>query len=125
MPLLERKARLAQLLQGMAGGRIRYVEHIIDSHGDTVSQSACKLGLEGIVSKRLDAPYTGGRGDSWRKAKCRAGHEVVLGGWTTESGTLRSLLAGVNREDILCTSGASAPATGARRSRICCRSSRR
>ena len=59
------------------------------------------MGLEGIVSKRLDAPYSSGRGDSWRKAKCRAGHEVVLGGWTSEAGTLRSLLAGVNREGHL------------------------
>ena len=53
------------------------------------------------MSKRLSAPYSSGRGDSWRKAKCRAGHEVVLGGWTTESGTLRSLLAGVNRDGHL------------------------
>ncbi len=97
LPLLERKARLARLLQGIAGERIRYVQHIIDSHADTVLLSACKLGLEGIVSKRRDAAYTAGRGDSWRKTKCRPGHEVVLGGWTTESGTLRSLLAGVNR----------------------------
>ncbi|MGP8163940.1 MAG: DNA ligase D [Steroidobacteraceae bacterium] len=101
MPLLERKARLAQLLQGIAGGRIRYVEHIIDSHADTVLLSACKLGLEGIVSKRQDAAYSGGRGDSWRKAKCRPGYEVVLGGWTTESGTVRSLLAGVYRRGHL------------------------
>ncbi len=101
MPLLERKARLAQLLQGIAGGHIRYVEHIIDSHADTVLLSACKLGLEGIVSKRQDAAYTGRRGDGWRKAKCRPGYEVVLGGWTTESGTVRSLLAGVNRRGHL------------------------
>ena len=59
------------------------------------------MGLEGIVSKRLDAPYSSGRGDTWRKAKCRAGHEVVLGGWTSEAGTLRSLLAGVNRDGHL------------------------
>jgi bifunctional non-homologous end joining protein LigD len=59
------------------------------------------MGLEGIVSKRLAAPYRSGRGDGWRKSKCRAGHEVVLGGWTTEAGTLRSLLAGVNRDGHL------------------------
>ena len=63
--------------------------------------SACKMHLEGIVSKRLDAPYTSGRTGSWTKAKCRAGHEVVLGGWTTEGGGLRSLLAGVNRDGHL------------------------
>jgi bifunctional non-homologous end joining protein LigD len=36
--------------------------------------------LEGIVSKRLDAPYISGRSGGWTKAKCRAGHEVMLGG---------------------------------------------
>jgi bifunctional non-homologous end joining protein LigD len=96
LPLLERKARLARLLDGSRGEHIRFVSHL-ESRGDTVLESACKMGLEGIVSKRLDAPYSSGRGDSWRKSKCRAGHEVVLGGWTTEAGTLRALLAGVNR----------------------------
>jgi bifunctional non-homologous end joining protein LigD len=95
LPLAERKARLEKLLEG-SPEHIRFVSHL-QSQGDTVLESACKMGLEGIVSKRLDAPYSSGRGDSWRKAKCRAGHEVVLGGWTTEGGTLRSLLAGVNR----------------------------
>jgi bifunctional non-homologous end joining protein LigD len=100
MPLSERKLRLQQLLDAAPGEHIRYVRHL-ESRGDTVLESACKMGLEGIVSKRLDAPYSSGRGDSWRKAKCRAGHEVVLGGWTTDSGTLRSLLAGVNRDGHL------------------------
>jgi bifunctional non-homologous end joining protein LigD len=49
------------------------------------------------VSKRLDAPYVSGRQGGWTKAKCRAGQEVVLGGWTTEDGRFRSLLAGVYR----------------------------
>jgi bifunctional non-homologous end joining protein LigD len=57
--------------------------------------------LEGIVSKRLDAPHVSGRSGGWTKAKCRAGHEVVLGGWTTEAGGLPSLLAGVNRDGHL------------------------
>jgi bifunctional non-homologous end joining protein LigD len=100
LPTALRKARLERLLQGASGERLRYVQHIESSGADVLS-SACKLGLEGIVSKRLDAPYTSGRGDGWRKTKCRAGHEVVLGGWTTEAGTLRSLLAGVNRDGHL------------------------
>ena len=61
-------------------------------------QSACRMSLEGIVSKRLDAPYRSGRTGSWTKAKCRAGHEVVIGGWTSEGGQLRSLLVGVYRD---------------------------
>jgi bifunctional non-homologous end joining protein LigD len=100
LPLAERKARLEKLLEDSPGEHIRFVSHL-QSQGDTVLKSACKMGLEGIVSKRLDAPYSSGRGDSWRKAKCRAGHEVVLGGWTIEGGTLRSLLAGVNRDGHL------------------------
>jgi bifunctional non-homologous end joining protein LigD len=96
LPLAARKERLERLLENGAGERIRYVKHL-ESRGDSVLKSACSMGLEGIVSKRLAAPYRSGRGDDWRKSKCRAGHEVVLGGWTTESGTLRSLLAGVNR----------------------------
>jgi bifunctional non-homologous end joining protein LigD len=100
LPLSERKARLDQLLQEISGEHIRYVSHL-ESGGDSVLKSACAMGLEGIVSKRLAAPYLSGRGDSWQKSKCRAGHEVVLGGWTTEEGTLRSLLAGVHRDGHL------------------------
>jgi bifunctional non-homologous end joining protein LigD len=101
LPLTDRKARLERLLRTAAvGDRIRYVEHF-ESRADTVLLSACKMELEGIVSKRLDAPYRSGRTDAWVKSKCRAGHEVVIGGWTTEAGGLRSLLAGVNRDGRL------------------------
>jgi bifunctional non-homologous end joining protein LigD len=101
LPLSERKARLDKLLGAQAAGtRIRYVAHL-QSNAEAVLASACKLGLEGIVSKKLSAPYYSGRADSWVKAKCRAGQEVVLGGWTTEAGTVRALLAGVHRDDHL------------------------
>ncbi|MGZ5927341.1 MAG: DNA ligase D, partial [Rhizomicrobium sp.] len=55
----------------------------------------------GIISKRLGAPYRSGRSESWTKAKCRAGQEVVLGGWKTTNGKFRSLMAGVHRGDHL------------------------
>jgi bifunctional non-homologous end joining protein LigD len=102
LPLGERKARLKQLPDARKGERkrIRYVEHF-ESGGDAILQSACKLELEGIVSKKLDAPYRSGRSESWTKAKCRAGHEVVLGGWKTTDGKFRSLMAGVHRGDHL------------------------
>ena len=100
LPLVERKARLERLLEAVEGKHIRYVRHL-ESRGDAVLASACEMGLEGIVSKKLSAPYSSGRGDSWRKEKCRAGQEVVLGGWTSEAGTLRSLLAGVHRDGYL------------------------
>jgi bifunctional non-homologous end joining protein LigD len=101
LPLDERKRRLEKLLTDAdIGERIRYVQHF-ESRADTVLLSACKMELEGIVSKRLDSPYVSGRSGNWTKAKCRAGHEVVLGGWTMEGGKFRSLLAGVNRDGHL------------------------
>jgi bifunctional non-homologous end joining protein LigD len=79
-----------------ASAVIRFVEHF-ETGGDAVLRSACAMSLEGIVSKRLDAPYTSGRGDAWTKAKCRAGHEVVIGGWSETNGKFRSLLVGARR----------------------------
>lgn len=102
LPLGERKERLKALLEARKkkSSQIRYVEHF-ESGGDAVLQSACKLELEGIVSKKLDAPYRSGRTESWTKAKCRAGHEVVIGGYKTTNGKFRSLMAGVHRDDHL------------------------
>jgi bifunctional non-homologous end joining protein LigD len=102
LPLVERKVRLRKLLEARKGkdGLIRYVEHFED-RGDTILQSARKLSLEGIVSKKLDAPYRSGRSENWTKAKGRDGHEVVLGGWKTTNGKFRSLMAGVYRGDHL------------------------
>ncbi|MCK1515673.1 DNA ligase D [Bradyrhizobium sp. 190] len=98
LPLRERKERLKRLLERRNGKEklIRYVDHFED-RGDTVLESARKLELEGIVSKKLDAPYRSGRTESWTKAKIRGGQEVVLGGWKTTNGKFRSLMAGVYR----------------------------
>lgn len=59
------------------------------------------MSLEGVVSKRLDAPYRSGKSAAWTKAKCRAGHEVVIGGWTTTGEAFRSLIVGVYRDGDL------------------------
>jgi bifunctional non-homologous end joining protein LigD len=97
LPLADRKARLETLLKARGvSHRLHFVAHLVSS-AQAVYSSACKMGLEGIVSKQLKAPYRSGRSGSWLKTKCRAGQEVVIGGWTTESGTVRSLLAGVYR----------------------------
>lgn len=102
LPLGERKAQLRKLLASRKrkSTQIRYVEHF-ESGGDAVLQSACKLELEGVVSKKLDAAYRSGRTESWVKSKCRAGHEVVIGGYKTTNGKFRSLMAGVQRGDHL------------------------
>ncbi len=99
LPLSMRKTQLEKLLKSKDGS-LRYVEHFT-SGGEAVLQSACRMNLEGIVSKRLAAPYRSGRGEDWTKAKCRAGHEVVIGGWSTTEGKFRSLLVGVHRGDHL------------------------
>ncbi|WP_407156096.1 DNA ligase D [Bradyrhizobium sp. STM 3557] len=103
LPLRDRKQRLQKLLKAHIKGKnahIRYVEHF-ESDGETVLESARKLNLEGIVSKRLDAPYHSGRTEGWTKAKTRPGHEVVIGGWKTTNGKFRSLMVGVNKGDHL------------------------
>jgi bifunctional non-homologous end joining protein LigD len=101
LPLSERKERLRSLLADAGEDKqIRYVEHF-ETGGDAFLRSACRLSLEGIISKRLDSPYVSGRNGAWTKAKCRAGHEVVIGGWTTTNGRFRSLLVGVHRGDHL------------------------
>jgi bifunctional non-homologous end joining protein LigD len=97
LPLEMRKARLAKMLKARNKEfRLHYVAHLVANAQQTFA-SACKMGLEGIVSKKLDAPYRSDRSGNWTKAKCRAGQEVVIGGWTSEGGSVRSLLAGVYR----------------------------
>jgi bifunctional non-homologous end joining protein LigD len=102
LPLWERKARLRQLLDArqQKAEPIRYVEHF-EANGADVLESAKKLSLEGIVSKKLSALYRSGRSENWTKTKSRAGQEVVLGGWKTTQGKFRSLMAGVYRGDHL------------------------
>jgi bifunctional non-homologous end joining protein LigD len=102
-PLSERKARLQDMLEGRTLRKeslIRYLHHV-EAGGEAVWQTACKMSLEGIISKKLGASYQSGRSENWTKTKCRAGHEVVLGGWKTTNGKFRSLMAGVYRGDHL------------------------
>jgi bifunctional non-homologous end joining protein LigD len=96
LPLLERKRLLARLIEPLKSERIHYVEHL-QTQADAVLKSACAIGLEGIISKRADAPYTSDRRGTWIKLKCRPGQEVVIGGWTNEGSSVRSLLVGVYR----------------------------
>ncbi|MDI1266621.1 MAG: DNA ligase D [bacterium] len=98
LPLRERKERLQRLLDRRNGkdSPIRYVDHFV-VRGDVMLDSARKMSLEGIISKKLESPYRSGRSESWTKAKIRGGQEVVLGGWKTINGKFRSLMAGVYR----------------------------
>ena len=68
VPLIDRKQRLARLL-GKADHAIQFNEHLAHDDGASVIDHACRLGLEGNVSKRLDAPYRSGPSKLWLKSK--------------------------------------------------------
>lgn len=94
--LEKRREALRSLLHsGRSPRRIRIAPRIAGP-GKAALKAACHRGLEGVISKRIDAPYRSGRGDNWTKAKCRGGQEVVIGGWSGTSRTLRSLLVGAH-----------------------------
>ena len=100
-PLEQRKEALELLLKkARAGHRIHFVPHFTNSGAEMLA-AACKMDLEGIISKRLDAPYFNGRGDSWTKAKCRGGQEVVIGAWRGTAGKFRSLVVGTYKDGAL------------------------
>ena len=95
LPLTERKARLASLLEG-APPVLHYAEHVRGG-GEGVFAALCSNGYEGVVSKRADARYRSGRSGGWLKAKCIKRQEFVIAGWSA-SGKGRgfaSLLLGV------------------------------
>jgi len=106
-PLRSRKQVLADLIRKDLG-HIRYSEHII-GHGPDFFAQACKLKLEGIISKRADRPYSEGRGYDWLKVKCSQRDEFVIGGYTDPSGArsgFGALLVGYhNGEDKLVYAG--------------------
>lgn len=96
LPLEERKARLRALVGRRKTGRIRYADHVA-GRGDEFFRQACRLGLEGIVSKRRDLPYAHGRHGGWLKTKCTQRQEFVIGGFTDPEGVragLGALLVG-------------------------------
>jgi bifunctional non-homologous end joining protein LigD len=66
-PFADRKVALRKVLRRSREG-IQYVEHTEDD-GEEMFQATCKLGLEGIVSKRIDASYRSGPARSWLKIR--------------------------------------------------------
>jgi bifunctional non-homologous end joining protein LigD len=91
--LLERKAALASLLAGREG-ILTYSEHF-EGRGNTVLDHACRLGLEGVVSKLKTGTYRPGRSKSWVKAKCSEGNEFAIIGYvpsTTQRRAIGSLV---------------------------------
>lgn len=100
-PLLERKKMLAALI-GEGRGHLRYSDHIV-GRGEELFKSFCGAGLEGVISKRVDARYSGSRFGSWVKTKCIRRQEFVIVGWTPSDKQrgFRALLLGVNEKGKL------------------------
>jgi bifunctional non-homologous end joining protein LigD len=99
-PLEQRKSLLARLLA--RAGRdetttLRFSDHVV-GRGAEFHRQACRHGLEGVVSKRREAPYHPGRHRDWLKIRCSQRQELVIGGFTEPSGSragLGSLILGV------------------------------
>jgi bifunctional non-homologous end joining protein LigD len=84
LPLSERKQILRAVLEFR--DPLRYTEHR-DTEGEAYFREACRLGWEGLVAKRVDAPYRAGRTRDWLKFKCESGQEFVIGGFTDPKGS--------------------------------------
>ena len=102
LPLIRRKELLQSIVSG-ADGIVRYSGEF-DGGGDLVLRHACRLSLEGIVSKVRDAPYQSGRSKGWLKSKCSARQEFVVAGYAPSSAlrnAIGSLILGVYEDKAL------------------------
>ncbi|CUJ28604.1 DNA ligase D [Achromobacter xylosoxidans] len=100
-PLRVRRAVLARVMEAAGGDPLRFSEAFDAAPADLVA-SACKMGLEGIIAKRLSAPYVSRRSDSWVKLKCARRQEFVIAGYTDPKGArvgLGALLLAYHDED--------------------------
>ncbi|MEO7057673.1 MAG: non-homologous end-joining DNA ligase, partial [Caldimonas sp.] len=80
-PQAERTAKLRELLATNTSPRIRLSE-AFDADGASALASACAMGLEGLIAKRLNGTYEAARSKSWLKLKCNLRQEFVVGGFT-------------------------------------------
>jgi DNA ligase D-like protein (predicted ligase) len=102
LPLRERKARLRRALDFK--GPVRFNPHRNGERGEELYREACAKGLEGVIAKRADSPYGGGRSRDWLKLKCHAEQELVIGGFTAPKGSrteFGALLVGYNDNGAL------------------------
>lgn len=101
--LEDRKKALEPLIAGLAPDSLRYSEHVA-GQGPSFHREACRLGLEGIISKLRRSPYRAGRSRDWIKVKCLQRQEFVIGGYTDPEKSrqgLGALLLGVYDGDTL------------------------
>lgn len=104
LPLTERKKKLKSLLtRSRQKTFLRYGEHVV-GEGNKLLAKACASGLEGIVSKKADAPYQPGRQNSWLKSKCAQRQEfIILGSSKARTGVraLGALYLGYQKDAML------------------------
>jgi bifunctional non-homologous end joining protein LigD len=107
-PLLARKERLESLLRPAGDkGALRYSEHFLEP-GETMLRQACRMGLEGVVSKRAGAFYRSGRGQDWIKSKCTQRQEFLIVGYVPSKAAgreLASLVLGYHDGETLKAAG--------------------
>ncbi len=106
-PLVQRRALLRELLGTQPPSALAFSEHV-EGDGDAVYAASVQAGLEGIVSKRMDSPYRGGRGNDWIKIKHVASEEFVVVGYTLPKGSRHgfgSLLLATQRRGVLSYAG--------------------
>jgi bifunctional non-homologous end joining protein LigD len=89
-PLLARKELLADLLGDADHASVRYSEHFREP-GATMLDHACRMGLEGVISKRIDAPYRSGRVGDWIKSKCVQAQEFIVTGYVPSKTSRQSI----------------------------------
>lgn len=99
MPLLERK-KLLETLSKFFTPNIILSEYVL-GNGKECFEVAKKLGLEGVVAKKIDSKYSGTRNDDWLKIKCYHRQEFVVGGYSLHGGQLSSFLLGYYKGDSL------------------------
>jgi bifunctional non-homologous end joining protein LigD len=84
--LKDRKEALEELSQSLpAVSPVRYSQHMDEGDARTIFQHACQMGLEGLISKRADAPYRSGRTTTWIKSKCTLSEELIIIGYVPSS----------------------------------------
>jgi bifunctional non-homologous end joining protein LigD len=99
--LRERRTLLQAVLEKSSSARVRFSE-AFDAPAESVVTAACKLGLEGVIAKRLDSTYVSRRSNAWIKLKCSQRQEFVIGGYTAPQGArvgIGALLLGVHDDD--------------------------
>lgn len=98
--LEDRRAVLQRIVARNPQPNVRFSE-VFDAPPDQVLDSACKLGLEGVIAKRRDSAYVTRRSSDWLKLKCHQRQEFVIAGFTDPKGSragIGSLLLGVHDE---------------------------